>query len=125
MTFFYRNYPYSFKATLLSILINLWALGTFAGGLYMALVYKANRALGIAVGVVLIAITLFLFIYVGWILLDKIAAKWSAENIKTKPNVAYQYVAAHPQEYQRICEENPAFAEKYTVNEKGRLVKRK
>ena len=120
----YRNYPYSFKATFLSVLINFGALFSAAGAV-IAFSAMKNKVLGVLVAILLAALAVFLFVYVGRILLDKLAEKWSAENIRTKPGVAFQYVMAHPEEYERVAAENPKFAENYVINEKGRCVKRK
>ena len=117
----YRNYPYSFGATFISVLANLGTLLSVFGAATMF--GNRNRALGIPCGIGFIALAIFLFIYVGRILTDKLAEKWTDKNIRTKPYVAFQYVAAHPQEYDRVAAVNPAFAANYAFNEKGRLVK--
>ncbi len=119
----YRSYPYSFGATLISVLANLGALLSVFGAATMF--GNRNRSLGMAGGIFFIALAIFLFVYVGRILTDKLAEKWTDKNIRTKPGIAYQYVCAHPQEYDRVAAVNPAFAEKYAFDEKGRLVKRK
>ena len=120
----YRNYPYSFKATIISAAANLGAIFAAAGAM---LSFNAieNKVLGVLCAIIFAALAVFLFVYVGRILTDKLAEKWTAENIKTKPGVAFQYVALHLEEYDRVAELNPAFAEKYVINEKGKLVKRK
>ena len=120
----YRNYPYSFKATFLSVLINFGALAAAAGALISFSAIE-NKVVGVLLAILFAALAVFLFVYVGRILLDKLAEKWSAENIRTKVGIAFQYVYAHPEEYERVCAENPKFAEHYVINEKGRCVKRK
>ncbi len=124
MVFYYRNYPYSTKATMISVLANLG--GYLAGiGAVVAVAMIENKVLGIALCVILAALALFLFIYVGRKLTDKLNEKWAEENIRTKAGVAFQYVMSHPEEYDRIAAMNPEFAQKYEMGEKGRPVKRK
>ena len=124
MVFYYRNYPYSTKATLISVLANIG--GYLAGiGAVVAFSMIENKAVGVTVAVILAALALFLFIYVGRKLTDKLSEKWSEENIRTKAGVAFQYVMANPDEYDRIASINPEFAQKYEMGEKGRPVKRK
>ncbi len=124
MVFYYRNYPYSTKATMISVLANLG--GYLAGiGAVVAVAMIENKVLGIALCVILAALALFLFIYVGRKLTDKLNEKWAEENIRTKAGVAFQYVMSHPEEYDRIAAMNPKFAQKYEMGEKGRPVKRK
>jgi VIT1/CCC1 family predicted Fe2+/Mn2+ transporter len=124
MVFYYRNYPYSAKATMISVLANIG--GYLAGiGAVVAVAMIENKVLGIALCVILAALALFLFIYVGRKLTDKLNEKWAEENIRTKAGVAFQYVMSHPEEYDRVAAMNPEFAQKYEIGEKGRPVKRK
>ncbi len=124
MVFYYRNYPYSTKATLISVVANIG--GYLAGiGAVVAFAMIENKVIGVILAVILAALALFLFIYVGRKMTDKLAEKWSEENIKTKAGVAFQYVMAHPDEYDRIASINPEFAQKYEMGEKGRPVRRK
>ncbi|MBP3754071.1 MAG: hypothetical protein J6I66_04370 [Lachnospiraceae bacterium] len=124
MVFYYRNYPYSTKATLISVVANIG--GYLAGiGAVVAFSMIENKAVGVTVAVILAALALFLFIYVGRKLTDQLSEKWSEENIRTKANVAFQYVFANPDEYDRIASINPDFAQKYEMGEKGRPVRRK
>ena len=124
MVFYYRNYPYSTKATLISVVANIG--GYLAGiGAVVAFSMIENKAVGVTVAVILAALALFLFIYVGRKLTDQLSEKWSEENIRTKANVAFQYVFANPEEYDRIASINPEFAQKYEMGEKGRPVRRK
>lgn len=124
MVFYYRNYPYSTKATLISVVANIG--GYLAGiGAVVAFAMIENKVIGVILAVILAALALFLFIYVGRKMTDKLAEKWSEENIKTKAGVAFQYVMSHPEEYDRIAALNPEFAQKYEMGEKGRPVRRK
>ena len=100
--------------------------GYLAGiGAVVAFSMIENKAVGVTVAVILAALALFLFIYVGRKLTDQLSEKWSEENIRTKANVAFQYVFANPDEYDRIASINPEFAQKYEMGEKGRPVRRK
>ena len=124
MVFYYRNYPYSTKATMISVLANIG--GYLAGiGAVVAVAMIENKVLGVALCVVLAALALFLFIYVGRKLTDQLNEKWAEENIRTKAGVAFQYVMANPEEYDRIASINQEFAQKYEMGEKGRPVRRK
>ena len=124
MVFYYRNYPYSAKATMISVLANIG--GYLAGiGAVVAVAMIENKVLGIVLCVILAALALFLFIYVGRKMTDKLNEKWAEENIRTKAGVAFQYVMSHPEEYDRVAAMNPEFAQKYEIGEKGRPVKRK
>ena len=124
MVFYYRNYPYSTKATLISVVANIG--GYLAGiGAVVAFAMIENKVIGVILAVILAALALFLFIYVGRKMTDKLAEKWSEENIKTKAGVAFQDVMSHPEEYDRITALNPEFAQKYEIKKKGRPVRRK
>ena len=124
MVFYYRNYPYSTKATMISVLANIG--GYLAGiGAVVAVAMIENKVLGVALCDVLAALALFLFIYVGRKLTDQLNEKWAEENIRTKAGVAFQYVMANPEEYDRIASIKPEFARKYVKGEKGRPVRRK
>ncbi len=101
-------------------------VGMLAGvGAFVAFLGTDNKAVGIPVGIVLVALAAFLLIYVGRKLTDKLAEKWSEENIRTKARFAYLYVCENPGEYDRIAAINPDFAAKYEMGENGRPVKRK
>ena len=76
MVFYYRNYPYSTKATMISVLANIG--GYLAGiGAVVAVAMIENKVLGVALCVVLAALALFLFIYVGRKLTDQLNEKWA------------------------------------------------
>ena len=55
----------------------------------------------------------------------KIAEKEGPKNIRTKVGYAHKYVMAHPEAYDWLIKENPAFAAKYVRNESGQIVKRR
>lgn len=124
LTLFYRYYRYSGLATLISILANIGAIISALTAAYMFLAAE-NRVMGIIVGIITAALALFLFIYVGRKLTDRLAAKWTEKNIRTKPGIAYEYCHDHPEEYERVAGLNPKFASKYRMDENGKIVKKK
>ncbi len=114
----YRYYPYSPLATLLSLLTTLGAV--LAAVIGVVLLSDKH----IVVGVLLIALGVFLYCYVELKVIDGLGQKWSAENIRTKPATAFRYCRQHPEAFEQLCAENPAFAEEYERNEKGKVVKK-
>ena len=124
MVIFYKSYRYSPKATIVSALGSVGALLLVICGI--ALIASAEGNFGmIAAGIALAALAVFVFIYVSRKLPDKIAAKDGPKNIRTKAGYALQYVREHPDQYDAIRAANPAFAEKYTRNADGKIVKNK
>lgn len=123
MTLFYRYYRYSGLATFISIMANILSLVAILAAAY-ALLAVENRALGIPLGIVLAALAVFLFVYVGRKLTDKLAAKWGEKNVQTKVGIAYEYCHDHPEEYERVAAMNPKFAQKYMRDETRAIVKR-
>ncbi|MCD7811057.1 MAG: hypothetical protein LUG91_04290 [Ruminococcus sp.] len=119
---FYRVYKYSNKATLISLLFRLIAFifGVMAIGLFQADLGIAVRVAGI---VIFAALAVYFWVCLSGTLSDKIAEKDFAVKIKTSANVAYLYCKDNPEEFEKIAAENPAFAEKYCKNEKGKIVK--
>lgn len=69
------------------------------------------------------ALAVYFWVCLSGTLSDKIAEKDFAVKIKTSANVAYLYYKDNPEEFEKIATENPAFAEKYCKNEKGKIVK--
>ena len=120
MTLFYRYYRYSGLATLISILANIGSILAIIGAAYMLLVDGKY-----VLGIILAALAVFLFVYVGRILTDKLARKWGEKNIATKPHIAKQYCTENPEEYERVAAINQKFAEKYMLGANGKIVKRK
>ncbi len=124
MTIFYKNYPYAPVASILSGLIYLGGLLSAVFGLLLVL-QVTKSPIKIVPGLLLIGLAVFLFAYVGRTVIDKVAEKETEKNITTKPRWAAAYVSSHPQEYEKIAQINPAFGEKYFINENGKLAKRK
>ena len=58
-------------------------------------------------------------------LIDRLAEKWSDQNIRTKPRFAALFCRQHPEAYEEICSYNADFAQKYQMDDNGKLIKRK
>ncbi len=121
---FYTSYPYAPKASLFSGLANTGAFVSICAGIVLILQFAKNTIL-VLPGILLIALAAFLFLYVSRKLVPKYAEKETEINITTKPAFTKMYVQAHPDQYERMCEINPAFAEKFVKDENGKIVKRK
>ena len=118
---FYKYFPYSPLATILSLCCTL-------GGA-LALVFAINlflnpSPLGIVAAVLLAAVGVFLF-YLYFKKIDEIGGKWSEQNIRTKLNYAIRFCKEHPEAYEELSTLHPELGEKYEINEKGKLVKKK
>ena len=124
MVIFYKNYPFSPLATLISALANVVGLFAAIGAIFLITLVRSNAAILIP-AVLLAALAVFLIVYVGRKMTDKLSEKWSDQNIRTKPRFAYQYCMQHPEAYQQLAEINPEFGAKYMINEKGKIAKRK
>lgn len=124
MVFFYKNYPYAPKATLISGLAN--GFGYLAGfGALATLISIPKNPVFILPTLLLGALAAFLIVYVGHKLTDKMAGPETEKNITTKPRFAQAYCMANPEAYDHLAEINPEFGQKYMINEKGKCVKRK
>lgn len=120
ITVFYRNYPYSPLATLLSVCTSLFAM-LFA---VFAVVCILQKTLVYILAAILLAgIAAFLWLYVYRRLIDRLAEKWSEQNIRTKPRFAALYCREHPEAYGELCAQNAEFAQKYRLDENGKLRK--
>ena len=119
---FYKSYKYSPKATLVSLFGSLGALIFVCIG--AAMVFGSGGNIPVIVGgVPVIALGVFLFVYVSRKLPDKIAAEDGPKNIRTKAGFALTFVREHPEQYDYIRSINPDFAAKYTRNEQGKVVR--
>lgn len=120
----YKVYRYSNKATVVSALSSLLAVILFILGCacFGAVESMALKIIG---GVISLAAAFFCFVYMSRILPDKIAEKDFAVKIKTSVNVALIYCKDHPEQFEEIAAGNPAFAAKYHMDEKGKIVKNK
>ncbi len=121
---FYKSYPYAPVATLVS---GLSYAGAFSCAILaiVCILQIGKNPVYIIPTVILIALGLFLFLYVGRKVVDQMAEKETEKNIRTKPRFAQLYCGTHPEEFERIAEINPEFGQKYEINEKGRCVKKK
>lgn len=119
---FYTNYPYSPKATFLSIIGNLGGLLGLIGAIALFLKRDVS-VLFILLAIVCAAVAVFCIFYVSMKLAKKVAETDGEKNIKTKVNYAYMYCSRHPEEFEKIAAENAAFAAKYTKDENGKIVK--
>ena len=118
---FYKTYPYSKKATTVSVIFSLFAFMFVITGIMLfreALSDKEYVNCAIAVGIPI-------YIFGSNKLSKKIAEKEGPKNIRTKVGYAHKYVMAHPEAYDWLIKENPAFAAKYVRNESGKIVKRR
>lgn len=121
---FYKMYPYSVKATLLSAGSSVLA---FVLALLAILSFSNidNIILKVLAVAVLAAGAVFSFVYLSRQLPDKIAEKEFNTRIVSDAKYAYNYCSQNPQHYDAVAQGNPDFAEKYCLNEKGKVVKRK
>ena len=122
ITIFYKNYPYSPLATFLSICTSLFAM-LFAVFAFVCILQKT--LVYILVAILLAAAAAFLWLYVYRKLIDRLAEKWSDQNIRTKPRFAALFCRQHPEAYEEICSYNADFAQKYQMDDNGKLIKRK
>lgn len=119
---FYKVYRYSNKATAVSALSSLGAVVLFILGCACFGAVE-NMALKVIGGILALAAAFFCFVYMSRILPDKIAEKDFAVKIKTSANVALLYCKDHPDQFEAVAAENPAFAAKYRMDENGKIVK--
>ena len=124
MFFIFRLYTYSPLATLISILGTFGSFAAAAGALFCFM--DAKQGAGhIAGGIFFAALAVFLFFFVGRRCADKAAAVFGERNIRRKAGYAKSYCREHPEAYEMLIAENPAFAEKYIRSSDGKKVRRK
>ncbi len=121
MIFFYTNYRYSGLATLVNMFLRLIAIGIILGGL-LACLTADGKIVYIILGIVALILG-FICFFKCRILTDKIAEKDTAKNLRKNVNIALMYVRDNPESYEEICSINAKFAEKYTRDENGKIVK--
>ena len=121
---FYRNYPYAPKATFVSAFSYLGGLLSALGAVACIFALRNNFVM-ILPAIILIALAVLLFVYVGRKYADKLAETETEKNITTKPRYAMLYCQNNPEAYDHLAEVNPEFGQKYMMNEKGKCVKRK
>ena len=109
-------------ATSISAFANILALMFLILGI--GLPVRIGGVTGVIMAILVLGLAPFLAFFAGRKWTDKIAEKHSWENITTKADVGLLYVEDHPEEYERIRRLNTAFAEKYTMDAQGKIVKR-
>ena len=125
MVFFYKSYPYAPKATALSGLCSGACFLAVIGAICLIALGVQRSLLWILPGVVLLAGAAALYFLVYRKLIPEKAKAETEKNIATKGSYAAMYCHQHPEAYEQLMQANPDFAQKYTKNEKGRIVKKK
>ena len=121
--FFYTNYKYAPRATLMSVLGNLLTLVFAVCGI--ACIASSKGSIGMILGgIAAIGAGVGVFLLFRK-LQKKIAAKDGQKNIQTKASYGLMYVREHPEQYEYIRSVNQDFARKYIRNEAGKIVKNK
>ena len=121
MIFFYKSYPYAPSMTFCSAMTSFGILLCACFGIALI----TNLSAISIIGVLLIALAAFLYLYVYRKIIPNKAEEITKKNIETKTGFALQYCRANPQEYEAIAAVNQEFAAKYERNEEGKIVKRK
>ena len=125
MFFIFTSFQYYNKATFFAILMDLLAYGCGLGGIIVLFLALKMGPLFILWGLLLIALAIFFYFFMGSRIGAKIAKKDFQKKIHTDPIVAYNYVNDGKATYQEIAAINPAFKEQYVVNEFGKLTRRR
>lgn len=126
---FYKTYPYAPKASLMSVacVIGEFALFLVAclfGGRFVQQTSPGYyKPLPLILAIVFLALVAVLYFYVYRKLVPACARTEGEENVRTKPRFAALYCQNNQDEYERIRELNPEFAQTYEKNERGRIVK--
>ena len=120
MLFFYKTYKYSPGATVLSAMASVFGTVMVIVGIAA---FANSEVLG---GILLVIAGGLIFYFCSRVLPDKVAEKAGIKNIHTKPKYAYLFCQDHPEYYEQLAREIPAFAEKYEKDPvSGKVVKRK
>lgn len=123
--FFYKSYPFAPKASVLSAIS---AFGTYLcviGAICMVALGVQRSFLWVLAAVALLAAAAALYLLVYRKIVPEKAKAETEKNIATKGSYAAMYCHQHPEAYEQLMQANPDFAQKYTKNEKGRIVKKK
>ena len=128
---FYKNYPYAPKSTALSALCTLVELiallfavcliamfGKETGALY-------HKPLAIVGGVALALLAVACYVFAYRKAVPAMAEKETEKNIRTKAKFARLYCQNHPEAFEELQSVNAAFAQMYTRDESGRIVKKR
>ena len=118
----YKSYRYSPIATFVSGIGS--CLVVFLAIAALACFFTcSNNMLLIPLGIVFIAGAVCSWIFIRNKLSQKIANKNSEKNIMTKAVYAYMFCEEHPEAFEELAANNPAFAAKYTRDDSGKIVK--
>lgn len=122
---FYKSYPFAPKASVLSALSACGAYLCVIGAICLIALGAAKSFLWIVLGVVLLAGAAALYLLVYRKIVPRKAKAETETNVKTKGSFAAMYCRQHPDAYEQLMQTNPDFAQKYTKNEAGKIVKKK
>jgi len=125
MIFFFTTFEYSNKATIFAILMDLIAYGLSIVGLVLLFLSVWFGAKFVIIGLLLFVLALFFYIFLGHFVGRAIARKDFQKKIYTDPIVAYNYVNNGHATYAEMAAKNPAFAQKYELNQFGKVTLRK
>jgi hypothetical protein len=118
----YRSYRYSPTATFVSGLGS--CLVVFLAIAALACIFTCDQHwFLLPLGAVFAAGAVCSWIFIRNKLSQKIADKNSEKNIRTKAMYAYMFCEEHPEAFEELAAQNPAFAAKYTKDENGKIVK--
>lgn len=124
----YKNYTYSVKATALSAFSSILTYFAVIGAIVMVvLLFDETPAIHPALAVVLaIALAgLAAAVYFGFYrrIPECVAKKDMEQKLQKNVKFAHRFCKENPEMYEAVRQMNPAFAEQYTRNEAGELVK--
>jgi len=124
MILFYRTYKHCVRATLLNFFMRYGSIFLAIIGISFFMEDKGSMSpLEIIASVLLIAAGVVILIIHNKVC-DKLCEKVINKKLKTSASVAYDHVLAHPEAYDALCEANPKFAQKYTKDAEGKIVRR-
>ncbi len=128
MMIWYKSYTYSVKATALSAGSSILTYFAVIGAIVMVvLLFDETPALHPALAVVLaIALAgLAAAVYFGFYrrIPERVAKKDMEQKLQNNVKFAVRFCKENPGMYEAVRQMNPAFAEQYTQNEAGELVK--
>lgn len=128
MMIWYKSYTYSVKATALSAFSSILTYFAVIGAIVMVvLLFDETPAIHPALAVVLaIALAgLAAAVYFGFYrrIPERVAKKDMEQKLQKNVKFAHRFCKENPEMYEAVRQMNPAFAEQYTRNEAGELVK--
>lgn len=123
--FFYKSYPFAPKASVLSAISAFGTYLSVIGAICMVALGAQKSFLWVVAAVALLAGAAALYFLVYRKIIPEKAKAETQKNIATKGSFAAMYCRQHPEAYEQLMQTNPDFAQKYTRNEKGKIVKQK